>query len=63
MRDKFQSRRDRPMKVNFSPKISHPLRYMYVKRRKVSVLVTPVVVREQCNAGEKQLPVTAELEL
>jgi len=35
------------MKVKFSPenwrfKISHPLRYIYVKRRKASLLVTPV---------------------
>jgi len=30
--------------------ISHPLRYMYVNRRKASVLVTPMAVHEQCNA-------------
>ena len=48
------------MKFKFFQKISHPLRYMYVKRRKASVLAKPVAVHEQCNATlvwKKQLPV------
>ena len=35
------------IKFEFSPNIYHPLRYMYVKRRKASVVATPVAVCEQ----------------
>ena len=51
------------MKIKFFTKIWHPLRYMYVKRCKASMLVTPVAVHEQCNAGGKQLPVTRRLRI
>jgi len=35
------------MKVMFSPNLFHPLSYMYVKRRKASVLFTAVAIHEQ----------------
>ena len=59
MHDKFQSRPDRPKKVNFFL----PLSYMYVRRRKANVLVTPGAVHEQCNAGKKRVPLTRRVRI
>jgi len=36
---------------------------VYVKRRKASVLATPVAVHEECNAAENQVPDTRRVRI